>query len=116
MVSFIAYELGFGIKRLVVVYLISSIFAVLPVWFFLKFIAFGASAMIFALFAFESPELRSFKINLGIVYLIIAVVMFFQIKEKYSFAGHLCGFVFGLGLYCGFKIFDKRKQKILRRC
>jgi len=115
-VGFIAYELKVGLKRYILAYIIAAIFAVLPIWVVFRFIAFGASAAVLALFSFSSINLTRLGISLVVVYFLLLGLIVIGSSGEYSFLGHLAGFGFGFLIYGIFSLFDKRKQKILRRC
>ncbi len=129
------FELKLSLNKFLILFLAAGFFAVLPLWFLLKFDALGASTAIFAGMGFLTLGLDRYGLKpglfvLGLFFLVFYKLVYFlfsgtfidstfQLELNQSLS-HFSGLVFGLLGYFGTnklkRIISKRKSFILRRC
>lgn len=115
-------ELKTGLFDFYTVFLLAGVFAVIPLWAALSFIAAGASTAIFGGFGLASLEARKLGIKswtIIIVLLGFAATQLF-IGSKESGLSHLSGLAFGIGMFFALAkvkpVLNLKKRTILRRC
>jgi len=130
LIGLIALELNVNARNYIAIYLSSAVFAVLPLWIIVTFIAAGASSAVYGLFGFVSLHLKKFKLKTEYI-LLILVGLIFSNTIYYSVRNinetgitllqnlaHFSGLIFGTALYRGIyyvkKYKNKKSTKILR--
>jgi membrane associated rhomboid family serine protease len=115
-------ELKTGFFDFYTAFLLAGVFAVIPLWAAMSFVAAGASTAIFGGFGLASFEAKKLGIKTWVIISVLAgfaaTQLFTGLKE--SGLAHLSGLVFGVGMFFALAkvkpMLNVKKRTILRRC
>ena len=115
-------ELKTGLFDFYTAFLLAGVFAVIPLWAAMSFVAAGASTAVFSGFGLASFEAKKLGIK---TWAIVAVLIGFAATQLFagsmeSGLSHLSGLVFGAGMFFMIAkvkpMLNIKKRTILRRC
>jgi len=122
LLAFLLAELKTGLFDFYTAFLLAGVFAVIPLWAAMSFVAAGASTAIFSGFGLASFEAKKLGIK---TWAIVAVLIGFAATQLFagsmeSGLSHLSGLVFGAGMFFMIAkvkpMLNIKKRTILRRC
>ncbi len=115
-------ELKTGLFDFYTAFLLAGVFAVIPLWAAMSFVAAGASTAIFGGFGLASFEAKKLGIKTWVVLVVLIGFAATQLFTGSAESGlsHISGLVFGVGMFFALAkvkpMLNVKKRTILRRC